>query len=67
MATDVDQIICDIQRDYLEFLDNDDDYDDQSLHQQKVRDMIKKDENRLIVNINDIRRNIPQRAKGLLN
>lgn len=64
MATDVDQRIRDLQREYLDFLDDD---DDQGFYQQKVRDMINNNEIRLIVNINDIRRKIPQRAKGLLD
>lgn len=63
MATDVDQRIRDLQREYLDFLDDD---DDQGFYQQKVRDMINNNEIRLIVNINDIRRKITQRAKGLL-
>ncbi|XP_029634738.1 DNA replication licensing factor MCM3 [Octopus sinensis] len=64
MTTDVDQRIRDLQREYLDFLDDD---DDQGFYQNKVRDMINNNEVRLVVNINDVRRKVPKRAQSLLN
>ncbi|KAG8124494.1 putative DNA helicase protein [Naja naja] len=52
------------QRDYLDFLD---DEEDQGIYQSKVRDMINDNEHRLIVNINDLRRKNEKRASRLLN
>ncbi|XP_066982092.1 zygotic DNA replication licensing factor mcm3 [Macrobrachium rosenbergii] len=60
----VDQRIRDIQREYLEFLEDD---EDAGLYTQLVRDMVANGECRLIVNINDLRKKNPQRAAGLLN
>lgn len=65
-ATDVviDQRIRDIQREYLEFLEDD---EDSGVYTQLVRDMVANGECRLNVNINDLRKKNPQRASGLLN
>ncbi|KAK9411060.1 DNA replication licensing factor MCM3 [Crotalus adamanteus] len=52
------------QRDYLDFLD---DEEDQGIYQSKVRDMINDNGHRLIVNINDLRRKNEKRANRLLN
>ncbi|CAI5769129.1 DNA replication licensing factor MCM3 [Podarcis lilfordi] len=52
------------QRDYLDFLD---DEEDQGIYQSKVRDMISDNQYRLIVNINDLRRKNEKRASRLLN
>ncbi|XP_058038838.1 DNA replication licensing factor MCM3 [Ahaetulla prasina] len=52
------------QRDYLDFLD---DEEDQGIYQSKVRDMINDNGHRLIVNINDLRRKNEKRASRLLN
>ncbi|KAK7091922.1 zygotic DNA replication licensing factor mcm3-like [Littorina saxatilis] len=63
MAVEVDQRLRDIQREYLDFLD---DEEDQGIYQQKVRDMITNTEIRLVVNVNDLRRKNPDRCKQLL-
>uniref|UniRef100_A0A8C2IKG2 DNA replication licensing factor MCM3 n=1 Tax=Cyprinus carpio TaxID=7962 RepID=A0A8C2IKG2_CYPCA len=52
------------QRDYLDFLDDD---QDQGIYQSKVRQMISENKSRLIVNLNDLRRRNEQRAAKLLN
>lgn len=64
MAAEIDQRIIEIQREYLDFLD---DGEDQGIYQQKVRDMITNNEVRLKVNINDLRRKNPKRALTMLN
>uniref|UniRef100_A0A8C4GEP6 DNA replication licensing factor MCM3 n=1 Tax=Dicentrarchus labrax TaxID=13489 RepID=A0A8C4GEP6_DICLA len=66
MATDVvdDQEMREAQRDYLDFLDDD---QDQGVYQSKVRDMISENKARLIVNINDLRRRNEARAAKLMN
>ncbi|KAI0207386.1 Zygotic DNA replication licensing factor mcm3 [Lamellibrachia satsuma] len=64
MAEEDDQRFREIQREYLDFLDDD---EDQGVYQQKVRDMISDNEARLLVNINDLRRKNPKRALELLN
>ncbi|XP_064596970.1 zygotic DNA replication licensing factor mcm3-like [Liolophura sinensis] len=64
MNEEVDQRLRDIQRDYLDFLDDD---EDQGIYQQKVRDMISNNEIRLVVNINDLRKKTPKRTQSLLN
>ncbi|XP_024147519.1 DNA replication licensing factor MCM3 [Oryzias melastigma] len=66
MATDVvdDQEMREAQRDYLDFLDDD---QDQGIYQSKVRDMISENKGRLIVNINDLRRRNEARAAKLMS
>ncbi|XP_037100822.1 DNA replication licensing factor MCM3 [Syngnathus acus] len=66
MATDVvdDLSMREAQRDYLDFLDDD---QDQAVYQSKVRDMISENKSRLIVNINDLRRRNEARAAKLMN
>lgn len=66
MATDVvdDQEMREAQRDYLDFLDDD---QDQGVYQSKVRDMISENKSRLIVNINDLRRRNEARAAKLMS
>ncbi|KAK2856545.1 hypothetical protein Q5P01_005280 [Channa striata] len=66
MATDVvdDREMREAQRDYLDFLDDD---QDQGIYQSKVRDMISENKDRLIVNINDLRRRNEARAAKLMN
>ncbi|XP_077367431.1 DNA replication licensing factor MCM3 [Festucalex cinctus] len=66
MATDVvdDRLLREAQRDYLDFLDDD---QDQGIYQSKVRDMIGENKSRLIVNINDLRRRNDARAAKLMN
>jgi len=60
----IDQRIRDIQREYLEFLEDD---EDSGVYTQLVRDMVANGERRLVVNINDLRKKNPQRANGLLS
>lgn len=66
MAADLvdDQEMREAQRDYLDFLDDD---QDQGIYQSKVRDMISENKARLIVNINDLRRRNEARAAKLMN
>ncbi|XP_076128400.1 DNA replication licensing factor MCM3 [Alosa pseudoharengus] len=66
MAAEVvdDQAMREAQRDYLDFLDDD---QDQGIYQSKVRDMISENKFRLIVNINDLRRRNETRAARLMN
>ncbi|XP_076612441.1 DNA replication licensing factor MCM3 [Chaetodon auriga] len=66
MATDVvdDREMREAQRDYLDFLDDD---QDQGIYQSKVRDMISENKARLIVNINDLRRRNEARAAKLMS
>nr|AAH56718.1 MCM3 minichromosome maintenance deficient 3 (S. cerevisiae) [Danio rerio] len=66
MAAEVvdDQEMREAQRDYLDFLDDD---QDQGIYQSKVRQMISENKSRLIVNLNDLRRRNEKRAAKLLN
>uniref|UniRef100_A0A8C9QQE8 DNA replication licensing factor MCM3 n=1 Tax=Scleropages formosus TaxID=113540 RepID=A0A8C9QQE8_SCLFO len=66
MAAEVvdDQAMREAQRDYLDFLDDD---QDQGIYQSKVRDMISENKFRLIVNINDLRRRNEARAARLMS
>lgn len=66
MATDVldDVEMREAQRDYLDFLDDD---QDQGIYQSKVRNMISENKARLIVNVNDLRRRNEARAAKLMN
>lgn len=66
MAAEVvdDHEMREAQRDYLDFLDDD---QDQGIYQSKVREMIGENKSRLIVNINDLRRRNDKRAAKLLN
>ncbi|CAH3936399.1 unnamed protein product [Pieris brassicae] len=61
---DFDQRLRDLQREYLEFLD---DEEDQGIYMNRVKQMISEKCKRLIVNINDLRRKNPDRAKNLLD
>lgn len=61
---DFDQRLRDLQREYLEFLD---DEEDQGLYMEKVKQMIADKSRRLNVNVNDLRRKNPERAKTLLD
>lgn len=60
---DAEQYIKDIQREYVDFLD---DEEDQGIYSGHVKDMISEKSRRLIVNINDLKRKNPSRALGLL-
>ncbi|XP_078541802.1 maternal DNA replication licensing factor mcm3-like [Lissotriton helveticus] len=59
-----DQELREAQREYLDFLDDD---QDQGVYHGKVRDMISENQHRLIVNMNDLRRKSEARANRLLN
>ncbi|XP_058823410.1 DNA replication licensing factor Mcm3 [Topomyia yanbarensis] len=61
---DEDQRLRDIQREYLDFLD---DEEDQGTYTNHVRKMITDDSKRLVVNVNDLRRKNPARASALLS
>ncbi|XP_031759910.1 maternal DNA replication licensing factor mcm3 isoform X3 [Xenopus tropicalis] len=54
-----DHELREAQREYLDFLDDD---QDQGLYHGKVRDMIGSNEHRLIINLNDVRRKNEKRA-----
>nr|XP_046149111.1 DNA replication licensing factor MCM3 [Oncorhynchus gorbuscha] len=58
-----DREMREAQREYLDFLDDD---QDQGVYQSKVRNMISENKNRLIVNINDLRRRNDVRATRLM-
>uniref|UniRef100_A0A1A9UNX1 DNA replication licensing factor MCM3 n=1 Tax=Glossina austeni TaxID=7395 RepID=A0A1A9UNX1_GLOAU len=60
---DAEQYIKDIQREFVDFLD---DEEDQGIYAGHVKDMIGEKSRRLIVNINDLKRKNSQRALGLL-
>ncbi|XP_041968023.1 DNA replication licensing factor Mcm3 [Aricia agestis] len=60
---DFDQRLRDLQREYLEFLD---DEEEQGVYSERVKQMISENSKRLVVNINDLRRKSPNRAKNLL-
>ncbi|KAM9355834.1 DNA replication licensing factor MCM3 [Pholidichthys leucotaenia] len=66
MATDVvdDREMREAQRDYLDFLDDD---QDQGVYQSKVRAMMSENKARLIINVNDLRRRNEARAAKLMN
>ncbi|XP_069477078.1 maternal DNA replication licensing factor mcm3-like [Ambystoma mexicanum] len=59
-----DQELREAQREYLDFLDDD---QDQGQYHSKIRDMISDNRHRLIVNLNDVRRKNDARASLLLN
>ncbi|XP_031841668.2 minichromosome maintenance 3 [Nomia melanderi] len=61
---DRDQRLEEIQREYLDFLD---DMEDQGIYTTLVKNMIEEGKRRLYVNINDLRRKNPSRAASLLN
>lgn len=63
-SMDEDQEIREFQREYTEFLD---DKDDQGLYDAKIRDLIRENHVRLIVNINDLRKKNIRRATKLLH
>ncbi|XP_022106882.1 zygotic DNA replication licensing factor mcm3-like [Acanthaster planci] len=63
MDSDIDQQVRGYQREYLEFLD---DSADQGIYTEKVKEMITKNRQRLIININDLRKKVAERAQRLL-
>lgn len=60
---DEEQRIRDMQREYLDFLD---DEEDQGTYMGLVKEMIAEKSKRLVVNINDVRKKNPARAAALL-
>ncbi|XP_071451294.1 DNA replication licensing factor Mcm3 [Hetaerina americana] len=60
---EIDQRLRDYQRDYLSFLD---DEEDQGMYAQVVKNMIEDKGRRLIVNINHLRKKLPARTASLL-
>ena len=63
-AIDRDQRHEEIQRQYVDFLD---DMEDQGIYTNAVKTMVEENRQRLCVNINDLRRKNPIRATSLLN
>ncbi|XP_054002437.1 DNA replication licensing factor Mcm3 [Hylaeus anthracinus] len=63
-SMDRDQRFEEIQREYVDFLD---DMEDQGIYTTLVKNMIDDNKHRLYVNINDLRRKNPTRATSLLN
>nr|XP_023017543.1 DNA replication licensing factor Mcm3 [Leptinotarsa decemlineata] len=62
-SQDIDQRLRDLHREYLDFLD---DEEDQGKYTQMVKNMIADKSHRLVVNINDLRRKNPARTQSLL-
>lgn len=60
---DFDQKLREWQREYLDFLD---DEEDQAVYYGKVKSMIEDKQVRIVININDLRRKNPERTKGLI-
>ncbi|XP_076279014.1 minichromosome maintenance 3 [Lasioglossum baleicum] len=63
-AIDRDQRLEEIQREYVDFLD---DMEDQGIYTTLVKNMIEENKRRLFVNVNDLRRKNPTRAASLIN
>ncbi|XP_043803492.1 DNA replication licensing factor Mcm3 [Apis laboriosa] len=61
---DRDQRLEEIQREYVDFLD---DMEDQGIYTTLVKNMIEEGNRRLYVNVNDLRKKNPARAANLLN
>jgi len=64
-SEDQEQRVRQIQRDYVGFLDDSDRED--SVYETAIQEMVKAGGNRLIVNINDLRNRLPERARALLD
>lgn len=58
-----ERYLQDIQREYLDFLD---DEEDQGIYSSNIKTMVAEDARRLIVNINDLRKKNPNRTTALL-
>jgi len=63
MEDEVEQKLRDIQKEYLSFLD---DEEDQNVYHKKVKSMIDDDSQRLLIDINDLRKKNPNRTQSLL-
>ncbi|ODN01517.1 DNA replication licensing factor Mcm3 [Orchesella cincta] len=64
MDDDQTRLQLDIQREYVEFID---DTNDQGIYIEKIKDMVRKSSQRLIININDLRKRLPVRCTRLLD
>ncbi|CAB0006880.1 unnamed protein product, partial [Nesidiocoris tenuis] len=62
MDGDVNQHLQEIQREYLDFLDDD---EDQGIYHRRVRDMVESKRLRILVDLNDLRKKKPDRVKAL--
>ncbi|KAL3990734.1 MCM2/3/5 family protein [Acanthocheilonema viteae] len=58
-----ENLVREITLEYLNFLD---DSGDDKIYMQKCEDMIKENGSRIIVNLNELRKKLPQRVNGLL-
>lgn len=63
MEDEIEQRLRDIQKEYLSFLD---DEDDQNVYHKKVKNMIDENNQRLLIDINDLRKKNPNRTQALL-
>ncbi|XP_050537299.1 DNA replication licensing factor MCM3 [Daktulosphaira vitifoliae] len=63
MDEDIEQKIRSIQKEYLSFLD---DEEDQNVYHKKVKTMIDEKSQRLLIDINDLRKKNPDRTQALL-
>ncbi|XP_015905986.2 zygotic DNA replication licensing factor mcm3 isoform X1 [Parasteatoda tepidariorum] len=61
---DIDQRLRDIQKEYLDFLDDD---SDQGVYSQLAKDLILRKGRRMLINVNDLRKKNPVRCQSLLN
>ncbi|KOC60840.1 DNA replication licensing factor Mcm3 [Habropoda laboriosa] len=64
MDVDRDQRVEEMQRQYMDFLD---DMEDQGIYTTLVKNMIEEEKQRLYVNVNDLRKKNPARAASLLS
>lgn len=63
MEDEIEQRLRDIQKEYLSFLD---DEEDQNVYHKKVKSMIDDKSQRLLIDINDLRKKNPNRTQSLL-
>ncbi|VVC33328.1 MCM N-terminal domain,Nucleic acid-binding, OB-fold,DNA replication licensing factor Mcm3,Mini-chromosome [Cinara cedri] len=63
MGDEIEQRLRDIQKEYLSFLD---DEEDQNVYHKKVKNMIDENNQRLLIDINDLRKKNPNRTQALL-
>lgn len=63
MEDEIEQRLRDVQKEYLSFLD---DEEDQNVYHKKVKSMIDEKSQRLLIDINDLRKKNPNRTQSLL-
>lgn len=63
MEDDIEQKLRNIQKEYLSFLD---DEENQNVYHKKVKNMIEENNQRLLIDINDLRKKNPERTLALL-